>query len=562
MKRELRIQAPDNTTRVVDLEGQDSVSLGRAHSNALCYADDASLSRQHLVLERDAEGWQVRDLGSKNGTLVNGVRIEAPTRLRPSDRISAGRLTILFADPEAQRDQHNVEFYVGGPEAATPSSGTVMTSLEGLLSGEISRPSLPVEATNKERVDGESTFKSPVVAALIRAGRELTGHRPLNELFRLILDLTINAVGAERGLLMTLEGDELVTRATHGDGFRISTAVRDRVLQEKASLLVRDALQDQAFRERLSISEQQIRTMMAAPLQTDQRVIGLIYVDSRFFVRDFTGDDLNLLTVLANVAAIKIEHERLAEVERAERQLSLELNQAASIQQRILPAGSPDVDGLDIAGYNAACRTVGGDYYDFFTYGGDRVGLVLGDVAGKGMPAAMLMANLQARVQVLAEEPGDLAAMMSRLDRSISANCPRNRFITLFFALLDAHSGEMIYCNAGHNPPALIRSDGSIETLPGNGTVLGILPDLGYEQHTCRLERGDMLVVYSDGVTEAVKPGTDDEFGETRLAEMLAEHRDRPSEELIGMVNKAVEEWTAGSPPADDITLVIARRTV
>jgi serine phosphatase RsbU (regulator of sigma subunit)/pSer/pThr/pTyr-binding forkhead associated (FHA) protein len=553
------INAPDNTSRTVRLD-KDEFSLGRAHSNDLCYPEDASLSRQHLVLKRDGEGWTVNDLGSKNGTLVNGVRIERISKLRPGDRVTAGRLTMLFADPELQNTAERVEFYVG-TETDTPVSATVMTSLEGLLSGEISQPTPSAARKQAPTVPSEAVnaFQSPVVAALIRAGRELAGHRPLNELFSLILDLSINAVGAERGLLMTLEGEDLITRATHGEGFRISTAVRDRVVKDKTSLLVRDVMQDRAFRERLSISEQQIRTMMAVPLQTDERAIGLIYVDSRFFVRDFTPDDLNLLTVLANVAAIRIEHERLAEVERVERQLTVELNQAAKIQRGILPARSPEIPGIDLAGHNAACRTVGGDYYDFLIYPEGRVGLVLGDVAGKGMPAAMLMANLQARVQVLSEDPSDIAGLVWRLDRSISSNCPSNRFITLFFGVLDSTSGEIAYTNAGHNPPLLIRANSSIETLTGGGTVLGMLPELGYEQKTARLEPGDMLAIFSDGVTEAVNPD-DDEFGEERLARLLVENAEKSSRELVDLVNASLDEFCAGAPPADDITLVIARR--
>ena len=147
--------------------------------------------------------------------------------------------------------------------------------------------------------------------ALIRAGQELATNRPLAELFPVILDLSIEAVSAQRGVLMMLEGDRLVLRAHKGDGFRISTAVRDRVLKEKNSMLVRDAQLDDAFRERMSIVEQKVRTMMAVPLQTKDRIIGLIYVDSPFFLREFTKDDLNLLTVMANIAAIRIEHARL-----------------------------------------------------------------------------------------------------------------------------------------------------------------------------------------------------------------------------------------------------------
>jgi hypothetical protein len=321
--------------------------------------------------------------------------------------------------------------------------------------------------------------------ALIRAGRELSGNMPLGELFQLIMNLSIEAVGAARGVLMTFEGDELVVSAARGEGFRISGTVRDRVINEKSSLLVRDARLDQAFAERMSIVQQQIRSMLAVPLQTDDRVIGLIYLDSPHFVHEFTKDDLNLLTVMANVAAIRIEHTRLAEVEQAEKLLAKELQQAAEIQQGLLPAAAPQLPGVDLAGYNAPCRTVGGDYYDFLTYPDGRVAMLVGDVAGKGMPAALLMSSLQARAQVLFDDPTDLAALVTRLNRIIASNCPSNRFISFFIGVLDPKTGDLTYVNAGHNPPLLAKRNGGVEKLEGTGLILGILASAKFDQRTC-----------------------------------------------------------------------------
>jgi len=186
--------------------------------------------------------------------------------------------------------------------------------------------------------------------------------------------------------------------------------------------------------------------------------------------------------------------------------------------------------------------------------------MVLGDVSGKGMPASLLMMSLQARVQVLVDEPEDLAYVMSRLNRLTAGNCPSNRFVTLFFCVLDATTGEMAYCNAGHNPPFLVRKAGDVERLSGGGTVLGILPDAKYEEMRCRMDVGDLLVIYSDGVTEANNP-VQEEFEEERLEALLARHKDDSAQAIVEAVNRAIAEWAAGSPPADDITLVVAKRT-
>jgi serine phosphatase RsbU (regulator of sigma subunit) len=553
---ELIILTPDHQTRRLALEGQ-VITLGRAHSNDLCYPEDASLSRRHLQFQRTTEGWLAEDLRSKNGTLRNGSRLEAPALLAAGDRLSAGHLMISVVDPDAPA-RDSVVFVPADAREHRPNA-TIMTSLEGLMSGEATSPALLARQTGSEVSRGQA-FNTPIVRALVRAGRELAGHRPLGELFKLILDLSIEAVGAERGVLMTLERDELVSRSVHGDGFRISTTVRDKVLKEKASVLVRDLTQDEAFRMQHSISEQQIQTMMAVPLQTEDRVIGLIYVDSRSFVRAFTPDDLNLLTVLANVAAIRIERERLAEVERREARRTVDLQQAAEIQRGILPRGQPVIAGLDLAGHNAPCRTVGGDYYDFIPYADGRVAVVLGDVAGKGMSAALLMSNLQARVQILAESPQNLARLMERLDQSVAINAPPNRFITLFFGLIDPRGDLLTYCNAGHNPPLLVRTGGDVERLRAKGTVLGIFPQIGYEEQSVGLAPGDLLAIYSDGVTEAAN-AQGEEFGEERLGQMIVERRDQPAGAIIDAVLDKVAEWTDSAAPEDDVTLIIARRT-
>ena len=361
---------------------------------------------------------------------------------------------------------------------------------------------------------------------------------------------------------MTLEGDQLVVKSSRGQGFQISSAVRDRVIKEGRSELVVDAQADQAFRERASIVAQNVRSMLFVPLQAGGRVIGLIYLDSPNMVRQFTFEDLNLLTVMANVAAVRIEHARLAEVEQQERLLAMELDQAAQIQKGLLPANAPVVQGIDLAGNTSACRTVGGDYYDFLTYPDGRVAMLVADVAGKGMPAALMMSNLQARVQVVFESPDGLAESVTRLNKAVAANCPGNRFITFFICVIDAASGEVSYCNAGHNPPLIVRRNGAVEKLTEGGVMLGILPRATFQDARVRLDPGDALVLYSDGVTEAVRADVDEDFGDERLGALVANQLDDPADSIVSAVVNAVAEFSEGAPQADDITVVVARRSL
>ena len=550
--RELIIHTPDGRTRPVPLEA-DRITLGRSSANELCYADDAGLSRQHLAIERAGDQWTLRDLGSKNGTLLNGNRIGSAQTLRPGDRISAGHLTIEYresgAAPQAPAPAAaNTVIFVEGADTGIPAGTTVATSLAGILAG-------GPDKGKSGGVDPERYLR-----AMVRAGSQLSEHQSLDQLFQLIMDLSIETVGAARGVLMTLEGEELVVRASRGQGFHISTRVRDVVVREKQSLLIGDVFSDRAFMDRMSIVEQQIRSILAVPLQTEERVIGLIYLDSPHFVHPFTPEDMNLLTVMASVAASRVEHARLIEVEQAEKLMARDLSQAAEIQEKLLPTAAPEVPGLDLAGFNLPCRTVGGDYYDYLTFADGRVGLLVADVSGKGMPAALLMSSLQARAQILFDPPDNLAALVTKLNRIICQTTPGNRFITFFIGVIDPATGEMTYCNAGHNPPVLVRADGLVEHLEGGGMILGIFAKATYESQTCCLNAGDVAVLFSDGVTEATQPGLDDEFGEDRLAQIVAEQRTQPAQAILDCVNEQLTQWIGGAPQADDITLVVARR--
>ena len=547
---ELQILTPDGKRRTLTLPDK-TLTLGRAATCDLSYPEDSGLSRQHLSIESENGKFYLSDLASKNGTVHNGKRITARTPILPGDRMMAGHLILSLINPQASSSSKIPSSFPANSSATVifteheeaPVSATVTSELSLIIQG-------------KAPANRQDTFDS--VTPLILATNELSGNRPLQELFPFILQLAIDAVGAERGVLFTLEHDQLHLQATRGEGFRISTSVRNRVLQEKQSVLVRDTASDDAFRESRSIIESNIRTLMAVPLQTRDCLVGLLYVDSPSHLRQFSKDDLNLLTVMANVAAIRIEQSRFAEREKAREVLDRELNQAATIQRQYLPSSAPEVAGLELAGFNAPCRTVGGDYFGFFPYPDGSVALVLGDVSGKGMPASLMMMGLQARAEVLLREPGTLSEALTRLNYLTAMHCPAGKFITLFLCCLDPKKGVLTYANAGHNPPVILRADGSVTKLTEGGCVLGILPGAQFEQFETSLQPGDLLAVYSDGITEAATPA-DEEFETENLVATLERHRGEPTLQMIDAVTKAVSDWTEGAPPADDITLILAR---
>ncbi len=532
---ELVIERPSGQSDRIFLE-HDRYSLGRSPINDLAFPDDVKLSREHLVFERGEKGWSVRDVGSRNGTKLNGLPLSGAKVLFDGDHISAGHQAIQFHVP-------------GTPRAATVSAvegSTVSIDLQTVLANATSSAGYP-------------SLRNEHFSVLVRAGRELVAQSSVDALCTLVLELAADVSKAARGALFTCASDgALVSRAVRGDELRISTAVKQAVVHERKSLLIRDARIEQGLGARESIVAQDIRSILAAPLQTDENVIGLIYLDSPFFIREFTADDLNVVTVLANIAAIRIEHAREAEEKQARRLMDQDLARAAEIQGSILSAEPPPVPGCDLAAFNLPCRTVGGDYYHFIAYPDGRLAVFVGDVSGKGLPAALLVSSLHACIRLLFDEPPDsLSDHVCRLNRTVSAVCPRHCFITFFAGLYDPSTGAFVYCNAGHNPPLLLKPDGAQEWLSATGMPLGLFAAAPYAAQSFQLEAGDKLLLYSDGATEACAPDGNEEFGEKRLAAAVSSRRQHTAKELLSDIKNEILSFTGGSPPADDLTLVV-----
>ncbi|MFN0102037.1 MAG: SpoIIE family protein phosphatase [Bryobacteraceae bacterium] len=551
VETEILLIGPDGDSRPVRLNASPFI-MGRSETVNLPMPGDTMLSRQHCAFEWNAGTWVIRDLGSKNGTTVNSQNLFREHRLVPGDRIVAGRQIMEFEvhkgtlPKPAASPLEFVEDDAGVP--MRPDS----TFIIRLDSANFSAKPAGARSAELERANKR-------MDALVRAGRELASFKPIESLFEITLDLALDAVGAKRGILMTLENGELVSRAHKGDGFRVSSAVRDKVMRERASLLVQDAASDSLLRASQTIVQQKIKSLMAVPLQTESQVIGILYVDTPNFLQPFDAEGLSLLTVFANIAAIRIEHARLVEVEHAERLMMHDLEQAADIQRSLFPQSAPVLPGLELSGRSLPSRSVGGDYFDYIPMADGRILVVVADVSGKGLAASLLMSSLQARVHALCELETDVAKMVSRLNHSIKANTPDNKFITGFFAAINPDSGDMEYSNAGHNAPVIARHSGRVELLTAGGPVLGILPNITYAGGRTRLERGDLLVMYSDGVSEAPN-AKGDEFGEEPVAQIAAACLDRSADEVLMEIARQLRAFLGECSPTDDVTMVVARK--
>lgn len=237
-----------------------------------------------------------------------------------------------------------------------------------------------------------------------------------------------------------------------------------------------------------------------------------------------------------------------------------ELELARSIQQGLLPAEPPRVPGLDLAGTNRASTEVGGDYFDFVSSGGTELTFTVADVTGKGAPAAILMAGVQAGLHALLTASADPAAIAWHLNRLLCRRSPGDRFVTFFLGMIDSSTGGFAYCNAGHDPPLLVRNSGEVQELSEGGLVLGVLEEAVYVAGRGALEPGEMLVLYTDGITETPLEGDGPEFGRERLARCAAEGLGLPAEQVMSRILRRVGEYRGEALQHDDLTLVVISR--
>jgi sigma-B regulation protein RsbU (phosphoserine phosphatase) len=281
-------------------------------------------------------------------------------------------------------------------------------------------------------------------------------------------------------------------------------------------------------------------------------------VDNTAAVAPFEESDLRILTFLAHLAALKIQETTAYEEIQRRQRLQEELNRAAALQQSLLPTGSRVLGRIGIAGRNVPSLDVGGDYFDFVPTADGRMVVGLGDVSGKGMSAAFLMTDLRATMRAQVQTMPPIVELTSRLNRSIYENVQGERFITLMVALVDGATGEVTYVNGGHNPPYLLRADGTLEQLTVGGLLLGVFPEATYESASVTLRADDVLLLYSDGVTEARSP-EGEEYGEERLEAFLRQHRDKAPGDLVNGLIEEVQRFTNAERLADDVTVVVIR---
>jgi len=575
----LHIVPAEGAPFVHELRGE-SLVIGRAAGCDLALADPF-LSRQHSRFFRRGERLFVEDLGSRNGTQVNGRPVHGPTELAPGDAVQISGSVLTLVPPGGPAASGAP---AGAGDGEAPGDGgldnTVFLSRQSAAdllaqqtAGAAAAAALGDEALRRhaERLK----LLNEVHQAL---GRSLT----LDALLELILDRVFDHLRPEQGVIfLKRPGGQLeraasrAVDAAQAESVELlaSRSLAREVADRGAAALVLDAQTDVRLAGAESIMISGVRSLLAAPLLEREGTLGMIVLGSKVAVRQFNEEDMDLLVSVASVAALYIRNLALAEEAAERRLLAEELALARRIQLALLPPSLPELQGWELYGANTPSRGVSGDYFAVVTRTAGPAGvgspsghsdarecvLMVADVSGKGMAASLLTASLEAFAAGPIEDglpPDEICAKLSRL---LYRRTPPEKYATAVVAAINLDTGLLRYANAGHNPPLVVRAGGAVEELAATGVPIALLPGASYQAAELQLAPGDSLLLYTDGIVEANDPDGE-EYGNDRLANLCRRHCQASCADLAAALDADLEAFVRGIPFADDRTLVMARR--
>ena len=398
----------------------------------------------------------------------------------------------------------------------------------------------------------QAMFRGVELEALYEVGLAIASTLDLDRVGEEVLLRAVLLLDARRGALYLTDGDRRYQRVSQlgGDALEAFGAEDFDISQLVAGKATPPQILPGAAH------------LLASAVEIDGKPRGLLVVgdkESRTGVGPFPVKDRRTLSLLANQAAIALENAKLHRLALEKERLEREMELAAEIQKQLLPKIMPTIPGFEVIGWNRPARHVGGDYFEFEPLGDDRWGIVVGDVTGKGMPAALLVSTLHSALRLLLDRMEVGPTLVERLNRHIFESSGANKFITLILASLDCSKASLGYINAGHNPGVLVRASGEVLELSSSGLPLGLMGQASYVDSTLVLDHGDLVCIYSDGITECESP-EDEEYGLDRLTALLSQHADQPLTKILAVIDKTMLDWARGLPQGDDQTVVMLRR--
>ena len=541
---------------LISIEG-DQVILGR-HPDCQIVLDVGAISREHAQITVDGGAFFVEDLKSRNGTYVNGEMIQGRTRLADRDRLRICDMLFTFhLQPPSPGESEELEAAGAAlvdDEGATPS--TIMSTLDVSLS----------ESGLRVGVRPEAKLRA-LLEIIENLGRTLD----LDEVLPKIVDSLFKIfVQADRGfILLKQDGtDALIPKAIKhrrddsDDTIRISRTIVNQVMNGKEAILSADAATDSRFDMSQSITEFQIRSMMCAPLvDSGGNPLGVIQIDTVDQRARFKKEDLDVLASVARQAAFAVETAQYHENSMRQQRIEQDLMLAHQVQQGFLPRSAPAIPGYEFFDFYEAANQLGGDYYDYIQLPGNRLAVVLADVSGKGVPAALLMATLSAETRYCLASEAEAGDAMTRLNAKFTSRGWDDRFVTMVIAVIDLTTHQLVLVNAGHMPPLLRHRDGSVSEVGDacSGVPLGVDPDAAYEQMSVEFRPGDAITMFTDGLSEAMNNG-DDLYGIERLRNRLAKSDSGTAKDLGQRLLDDVRGFVGQRPQSDDMCVTCVSR--
>lgn len=523
--------------------------VGRVQEVPVCIPD-ATVSRSHAEFEVTPSGDQcfLTDLGSHNGTRVNGEKVGGRREVRPGDVIQFGK----------------TEFTLQGEGTSAPAPRTQVRTVIS-PQGPSTSVLLPIREA-LSNLPRKVTEHPEFVPAISEMARLLVATESQEVMLEKSLELVSRVVRSDRLLVIFMDGDAArvganrLSSARHEGEITLSKSIVHEIMANKNSVLISDPGSDPRFLKQESIVGSAMKSAMAVPLFDEDKVLGILYADTTDPRTRYDHDQLRTLATFGHIIASRLANTQLLVERQAKREMEAELEGAAAIQKSLLVDTLPDVPGYGLCSYQEPSRSVGGDLYDVNFLPDGRLCFVVADVSGKGMGAALLMSNILACFRVMYEESEfDLAKAVGRVSAQLFRYSASGQFATLFCALLDPATGLVRYVNAGHNPPYLVREDGRVDHLKSTGLMVGAFDFATWEEAETTLAPDDVLLVYSDGVTEAQNPAFD-EFGDDRLKSVLLSNRKAAAAELVARVKDEIKGFAQGMPAADDVTLLALKR--
>jgi len=556
-------------TLVVLSEGKEIAYELKAGQNLIGRLPDCPIpishpttSGRHAVIHAEGGDFVLEDSGSRNGTFLNQQRIAGRVKLNHNDAIRFGDTNARFLDPA------RAQATAGGLSTSTVANlqakggldfGQVHISEEGAAT-------ITGEVAGAGRFGGLDVNPEAKLKAILEISNSLVGTLDLASLLPKIIDSLFSIFTyADRGCILLKDGrtGEMVPRAMRhrrkdeDSTVRLSRTIIRKVLSEKAGVLSADAATDAAYSGSQSIADLKIRSMMCVPLlRLDGEPLGVLSIDSQNPLGRFTRDDLDILMTVAGQAALAYENARLVQAYADKQKQDNELEIARKVQRDLMPTELPRIEGYQFyASYDAA-QAVGGDMYDCFELPDGKICLSFGDVAGKGVPGALIMSRMSSCVQSTVRHVHDVVEAIRAINDHMCDGKIEGRFVTYILCMLDTRNHEVVLSNAGHASPIIRRANGTVEQFDQElaGPVIGIMEDYPYSAETRKLEPGDMIVITTDGVEEAMNP-EGELYGTARVLE-LVKHGPAEAEKLGKLLLADVRRHAKGHPQSDDITIM------